>query len=70
VEVAVEAVVVFDGGVLDGMDCAHERVAKTSASANPASATALEAFTVLMTSPPAPYHSRSLERYESIFGIP
>jgi len=38
------AVVVVDGDVLDGVDCAHEHVAKISASANPASTTALEAF--------------------------
>jgi hypothetical protein len=37
-------VVVFDGDVFDEVDCAHELVAKTSASANPASSTALEAF--------------------------
>ena len=44
--------------VLDGVDCAHAIVA--SASANPASAAVLEAFqSVLMTSPPAPIHSRS-----------
>jgi hypothetical protein len=49
-----------DGGEPDGTDCAHAVVA--SASANPASTAALETFqSALMTSPPAQFHSRSLE---------
>jgi hypothetical protein len=54
---------VLDGGVTVGVDCAHELVPKETASASPANTVTWEAIlTVRMTSPPAQFHSRSLER--------
>jgi hypothetical protein len=53
----------LDGGATGGADCAHEFVASETARASPASAAAWEVIrTLRMTSPPAQFHSRSMER--------
>src|ERR1035438_4677459 len=51
---------VFEGGVLDGVDCAHAVTAR----ANPASTAALQAPpSALIPSPPAQIYSRSILRW-------
>ena len=53
---------VLEGGAAVGVDCAHELVASETARASPASTADWEAIrTLRMTSPPAQFHSRSLE---------